>query len=408
LSQSGFQQFLTAQSAVGSYDSEGAFTVDFAEAADRLSTFRLPSESHFLLKMVQLASRLEAETVRVKLESFRTSVHFRASQAQGVNDIEAITRGFLAPLEVRQPALADLIAALWGCLGESTQELAWSYSEGYRGRRVFIKDFKFRVEDFQIQIPLADGELPCAFTLSVLRRKTWRFWVHSRRNAEAYRLLWERCLLSRVRVLVDGRPLDRADAAYFASHRPIKGEFGETFANRPFHTALFQLAKENEGFELARPGLSRYLVRDHHFNVWTSGTRVNNSLKPDGFSSPSWMLQFRDNGVNLSMRSVAKRVRCSFVLAYDEVAAAEEAGFRLTFVRQSVLLERQDHQEPSFDIKPWHGCHLILDNDTLSTDLTGFQIIEDERLAELLKTLEPQVEIAKSFLAQGRNLLFGI
>lgn len=402
-----FQDFLAAQKAEGDYDSEGCFTVDFSSAADRLASFRLPSENHFLLKTVQLASRLGADAMRVKLESFRSSVHFRAPHAQGVNNTEAITRAFMAPLDVKDPVLADLAAALWGCLGDSTLEIAWSISEGYKGRRIFIKDHKLRVEDFQIQVPLAAGELPCAFTLSVIRRKTWRFWATARRNAEAARLLLEQCALGRVILFLDGRQLERAGSSYLTNHRQVKS-YGEPPRARPYHTVLYELAPERQGFQLGRPSLSQYLVRDGHFNIWTSATRVNNSLKPDGISTPAWMLQFREEGKNVSIRLVGKQVRCRLILAYDQQAAQHEEDFRLTLVRHSVLLGRATPQSPAFDTKPWYGCHLILEDDTLETDLTGFQIIENERLAQLLQSLVPTVELAKAFLEQGRSLAVGL
>lgn len=404
----GFQEYLDSQRAEGNYESEGAFTVDFAEAAERLSTFRLPSENHYLLKTIQLASRLGAETVGVKLESFRTSVHFRAPVATGVNNLETITRGFLAPLEVNEPSLSDLVAALWGSLGVTTLEVAWSVSEGYQGRRIFIKDFKFRAEDFQIERPLAEGELRCAFTLSVLRRKTWRFWLASRRNAGAYKLLQTECALSRVKVKVDSRPLERAPGSYFAKHRQETPALGMPTIGEPYHTALYELIEGNAGFEIGRPSLSRYLVRDRHYNVWASGTRVRNVLRPDGISSPAWMLQFRFEGKELAMRSVTKQIRCQLLLAYDEEQAKAEVPLRLTIVRQSVLMQRAAPQDPVYDPKPWFGCHLILDDDTLGTDLTGFQIIEDERLARLLENLAPRVELAKAFLEKGRALITGL
>lgn len=404
----GFQQYLESQRAEGNYESEGAFTVDFAEAAERLSTFRLPSENHYLLKIIQLASRLGAETVGVKLESFRASVHFRAPVATGVNNLEVITRGFLAPLEVKDPSLSDLVAALWGSLGDTTLEVAWSISEGYQGRRIFIKDFKFRAEDFQIERPLKEGQHRCAFTLSVLRRKTWRFWLGSRRNAEAYKLLLHECALSRVKVKVDSRPLERAPGSYFARHRQQSVAIGMPTIGEPYHTALYEIVEGNVGFEIGRPSLSRYLVRDRYYNVWASGTRVRNVLRPDGISSPAWMLQFRFEGKDQAMRTVSKQVRCRLLLAYDEDLAKTQVPLRLTIVRHSVLMQRAAPQDPVYDPKPWFGCHLILDDDTLGTDLTGFQVIEDERLARLLETLAPKVELAKSFLERGRALMTGL
>lgn len=408
MSGDGFQEYLESQKAEGNYESEGAFTVDFAEAAERLTTFRLPSESHYLLKMVQLASRLGAESVSVKLESFRTSVHFRAPVATGVNNIEAITRAFLAPLAVQDPVLADLVAALWGSLGDSTLEVAWSISEGYQGRRIFIKDFKFRAEDFVIERPLTEGDQRCAFTLSVIRRKTWRFWLNSRRNAGAYTLLLQECALSRVKVSVDSRPLEKCPSGFFAKHRQQASAIGMPTVGEPYHTVLYELIEGNTGFDITRPSLSRYLVRDRYYNVWASGTRVRNELRPDGISSPSWMLQFRAEGKDLGMRSVTKQLRCRLLIAYDENQATEKVPLRLTIVRQSVLMQRAAVQEPVYDPEPWWGCHLILDDDTLGTDLTGFQAIEDERLARLLASLAPRVEQAKAFLEKGRQLVVGL
>ncbi len=401
--------FLAGQQAEGKHDSEGVFTVDLAEAAERLVTFRLPSEHHYLLKLVQLATRIGAPILRIKMESFRTSLYFRARSLHGLGQSRALAQAFLSPLEVSDPALSDLVSALWGALGESTLEVGWTVSQGYKGRHVLLKDHKFRVEEFQIETPLSGDELPCAFTFSVVRRKTWRFWTHSRRNADAYRLLVTHCSLSRTELIVDGRPLQKAEGSFFTAHRRFS-RYGEPARATPYHTAYYRLdSSPGSGLKMGRPTLAQYVVRNHHFNLWVSGLRTNNSLLPDGISSPAWMLQFRDPaGDDLSLREVGKIVRCRFLLAFDEQAANNKEELRLTLVRQSVLLQRAAPQAPVFDPEPWYGCHLVLDDDTLGTDLTGFQIIEDQRLADLLKSLEPEVKAAKAYFAQGRTLVYGI
>jgi hypothetical protein len=404
----GFQDFLAQQSAAGAYDSQGAFTMDFAEAAERLATFRLPSENHYLLKVVQVASRLGSDVVRVKMENFRTSIHFRAPSGDGVNDSEAIARAFLAPLEVEVPILADLAAALWGCLGDTTEEILWSFSQGYQGRRFFIRDRTFRSEDFVIDKPMEEGEPPCAFTLSVLHKKTWRFWLYSRRNASAYKLLIDNCGLSRVGISVDGREMERAPGSYFAKHRRLETAFTDAPANcRPYHIALYELT-ERAGFEIQRPSLSQYVVREKHVNVWASATRLHNTLKPDGVSTPSWMLQFRKDNENLSMRAVPKRARCRILLAYDPRGATVGEPLRLTLVRQSVLMDTASLHDVLAGLVKWCGCHLILDDDGLRTDLTGFQVIEDGRLLELLESLQPKLDLARSYLEQWRHLASGL
>lgn len=68
---------------------------------------------------------------------------------------------------------------------------------------------------------------------------------------------------------------------------------------------------------------------------------------------------------------------------------------------------RQDPERWAEEYPAWRGCHLIVDDDTLGSDLTGFQAIEDERLPALLATLAPKVEVTKAYLAEGRSLLVG-
>jgi hypothetical protein len=404
---SDFQAFLASQQAEGVYHSEGCFTVDFADAAQRLAV-RLPSENHFLLKMVQLASRLGAESVEIKLERFRSAVHFRAPRASGVNDTAAIARAFLAPLQVADRALSDLVAALWGSLGETTLETVWSFSQGYQGRRLFLRGQKLRAEDFQIQVPLDDQEMPCAFTLSVIRRKSWRFWIDGRRNAQAARLLSEQCALSRMAIRLDGRRLETAGGSFLTSHRKVRTVYGETPQARAYQVVVYQLAPPGQGFQLARPSLAQYMVRERHFNVWTSATRVYNELKPDGISTPSWLLQFIEGRKNLGIREVDKLVRCALVLAYDPRAAKDKEELRLTLVRHCVLLQPVATGPWAEELQAWNGCHLLLEDDSLETDLTGFQVLENERLLQLLRSLTPRLEATRAFLEQGRPLLRGL
>lgn len=397
-----FEEFLQERATEGQFDSEGAFTLSFEQAAERLAAFRLPSPVHYLLKVVQVASRLGATSIRVRLERFRTAITFRAHQAGAVTNFEAITRAFLAPLEVEDPVLADLAAALWGAQSPTTQEILWSFSEGYRGRRVYIKNRLFRSEAFELQVPIPEGEPPCAFHLSVIHHKSWRFWTHARRNADSLALLSSSCIFSTLSVMVDGRKLEKANGNYPTEHRR-SSHFGEVSA-RPYHNILYEITSQG-GFQTGRPGLAQYVVRDRCYNVWASGTRVNNQLRPDGISSPAWTLQFRQSEENLSMREVEKFPRCRLVLAYDETEAAEGIPLRLTLVRQSVLLQQPASAEWGKEFVKWFGCHLILDEDTLSTDLTGFQVIEDERLTKLLEGLEPRLEWCKAYFSHGRTLV---
>ena len=89
---------------------------------------------------------------------------------------------------------------------------------------------------------------------------------------------------------------------------------------------------------LSALALSAYLVRREVMNVWAQGMRVNNNLKPDGQSSAAWMLQFRRQGENISMRWARKRDRYSVVLGLNFKNAGSKEPPRFTIVRSGVTL----------------------------------------------------------------------
>ncbi len=398
--------FLAEQIGEGRFDSRGAFTLDLANAAERLTRFKLPSSSHYLLKMLQLADRLGATQVDITMERFRTVLHFRAPRGESVTDIDAIYQAFSDPLKVEQPKMRDLVSALFGCLGETTLEVLWSASFGHRGRRVKIRDHQFTAETYELSRLLEPGQQPYAFTLSILHPKNWKFWETPRRFVEARQLLTQACALSPIKIFVDRREVFRYDSNLFVTHRRREGSTSGTVTLKPYHIASYHLASRTAGsFAITRPALANYLVRDQHFNVWGAGNRVTNTLTPDGTSSPAWIIQFQLDGSNISMRSTEKRVHCRALIAYDELEASNKGPFRLTIVRRGVILMSENVPNWAQKCPEWHGCHLMIANDTLPTDLTGFQVIQDTEFKTLLESHIPLLENAKEFFAQGRHLV---
>ena len=62
-----FERFIRERFEAGTHDSEGQFTVDLRKASDKVAAFALPSDSHYLLKVVQVAHRLRTDEIRVDI-----------------------------------------------------------------------------------------------------------------------------------------------------------------------------------------------------------------------------------------------------------------------------------------------------------------------------------------------------
>ena len=407
------QSFLSEQASEGEHQDEGGFTLDLAKAADKLAAFALPSHSHYLLKLIQVAHHLLAEQVEVRIESHRTVLRFHAPLGGSITDPEAVYRAFCDPLEIKDPLLKELVSGLIGTIDEKNLESLWSFSEGHHGRRVFInKERRFSIEKFTLSKP-RDPDLPrYTYTLSVLHPKSWKFWVGGKRRAEAAKLLEEQCIFCGMRVKLDGRELPVAPTSLLNAH--LTARIAQDLGYQTFYTTshlastnvLYQLAGNNEQcFNLLRPSLSAYVVREGNLNLWAQGTRVNNTLPPDGVSSMAWMLQFVNDRESLSMRHVPKRVPCKAVLMLNRGTRAEEYPLRVKVVRSGILVLDKSFEEddPVFD--DMKGCVLAFHDNELETDLTGLQVLEDQAFEEKVLGFKKLLPQALAYVERAKPLL---
>lgn len=397
--------YLSEQAKDGQHDSAGVFTLDLSKAASRLEDFALPSSHHYLLKVVQIASQLGAQEMRFKLEKFRTSVHFRAPVGGSVTNSEHIYRAFADPLNVQDELMSDLISALLGSLTKDVLEILWSYSEGHRGRRVKIKERHFEAKDFVLSKPLAEEDFPCAFTLSVLHPKTWLFWKASTRQLEASQLIEATTKLSRLTIFIDGRQMETAAGGFITEHRSSGDQGLYSRQGSAYHCLHYATTIDcANSFRLCCPSHSNYLVRNGTTNVWGAGTRPNNTLRPDGRSSPTWFIRFNVKDEYVNLRQVEKRVLCRAVVGYDD-NAPQGRGLRLVIVRNSVIVLDETPKVFADKLSAWNGAILILADNTLETDLTGFQVATDESFLRLIEAAEPLLEKAKQHWHENRDMV---
>jgi hypothetical protein len=408
----GVEEYLKEQASDGSLEAEGRqFTLDLARAADKLAAFALPSRSHYLLKIVQVAHHLRAEVVKVKIERFRTVVRFRAPEGGGITDSEAIYRAFADPLAIQDPVMVDFIAGLIGTITDDNLETLWSYSEGHLGRRVFInRKRRFSIEDFTLSQPLDADDHPYAFTLSILHPKTWKFWLGARRRASAARVLEENCCYSGVKIKIDSRELCLNTSSELNNHLAESNWSNDGYFQTKFpaDNILYDMASPGEmRCCILRPSLSAYVVRSDFMNLWVSAIRVNNTLKPDGDSSAAWMLQFLEEGKNVSMRFAPKRVPIRACLVLNISGKGSDEPLRIIVVRAGITVLEQTMSEAADDLEKFSGCILLFHDEELETDLTGFQIIQNEAFLEKIRSFLPLLIKARQYYEIGTTMIQG-
>lgn len=404
------EDFLKDQASDGRLDSEGQFTLDFSKAADKLSAFALPSQVHYLLKIVQVAHHLRAQKVKITIERFRTVVRFRAPSGADITDSEKIFRAFADPLTIKDPIMVDLVSALIGTITEDNLETLWSYSVGHSGRRVYINSQRqFSIKDFTLSQALEPDDDPCSFTLSVLHPKTWKFWLGAKRRASAAKVLESNCRYSGAKIIIDGLEQEINPSSVLNLHLRERQMYQNNYwlySNVPMDNILYLMASpEDSRFCLTRPSLSAYVVRSEHMNLWASGTRVNNTLKPDGESSAAWMLQFVQEGENVSMRFAPKRVPCRAVLGLNLNNKGKDEVFRVKIVRSGVTVLEKSMEDFEERFEVFRGCILIFADEELETDLTGFQVIENEQFFEKVLSYQVLIPQAREYYERGCEML---
>lgn len=403
-----FERFIGERFSGGTHDSEGQFTVDLRKASDKVAAFALPSDSHYLLKVVQVAHRLRAAEIKIHIGRFRTTLEFHPHGEQGFK-VDRLYTAIADPLGAEDPLLVDLVAALYGTLKLDLQQTTWEHYLGDQGQRLTInKDRQVNCERFETELP--DEPDRARFVFSVTHAHPWKFWRGARHRAESAAVLRAYCRYSAAKLVVDGAELAAAPTSEINSHvkSPVfrPGDYTADLSySEPLSNILFQLADEDEpALGMTRPSLSAFLVRRSVMNVWAQGMRVNNTLRPDGQSSAAWMLQFRRDGENISMRWARKRDRYSAVLGLNVKNAGCQEPPRFTIVRSGVTLIERSIRDPELD-QAFRGCHLLLADETLTTDLSGFQYVEDESFRERLLSYAPLVEEARQYYQIGREMM---
>lgn len=407
------QDFIKDKSARGTHVSQGRFTLDLSKAADKLSASALPSEHHYLLKMVQLANRLQTEKIELRIGRAETEFTFQVSQCSSpVCQPEFVAASMANPLQSKDSSVQDLVSALLGTFHPHNKRVTWYLKDGLSLRILTINE-KRDVELWNTELKEAvDG---IQFCLEIQHRNSWKFWQSASRRANTASIVRQHCAFSAARIFIDNRELETPISASLNDHvreigggqfNAIVGAFETTQTRVPASSISFDLAQEGEpALSVLRPSLSSYVVRQDCMNLWAQGTKSNNTLRPDGQSSSAWMLHFRQDGKDISLRLVRKRDRYRAILVMNIHGAGNTEPLRLKIVRHGVLV--LDSQAPTTDTRldQFQGCVLVLADDRIETDLSGLQLVQNEQFVDRITECVSLLEAGLDYFTRGESLM---
>jgi hypothetical protein len=404
--------FIQDKTSQGSHDSEGSFTLDLSKATEKLAKSALPSEFHYLLKMVQVANRLNAAQIDLRIYRASTTFSFQVRNYTGpLGDPDAVARSLADPLNCDDPATRDLVSALLGTFHPTSLQIHWSIRSAKLWKGLNI-NHKREVRLWQRDGYQIEG---LEFSLELTHKNSWKFWESASRRAETASIVRQHCTFSAGRILIDGQELKPPPSSDLNEHvrelgggsfNAMTGGFQIGQIRVPASNISFDLAQDGEpAVAVLRPSHSSYVVRQDWLNLWAQGTRSSNTLRPDGLSSSAWMLHFRKGKKNVSMRVARKRDRYRAVLVMNIHGAGNSEGLRLKIVRHGVLL--LDGQVPSTDstFEAFRGCVLLMADDTMETDLTGLQLVKNQHYIERILAFEELLKSGLEYFTKAESLV---
>ena len=147
----------------GTWESEGRFTLDKDKAWDKLSTYQLPFEQAWVLKLVQAAVLAACESLQVRLTGSESSFRF-VGQSRWTE--ESVTRALFSADSAQDLALVPLAAAVRYLARSADKLLALHYPDGttqvWDGEAFHTETSPYPVEAFELTVFSA--------------RKSGRFW----------------------------------------------------------------------------------------------------------------------------------------------------------------------------------------------------------------------------------------
>lgn len=347
-------QFIDQQKRRGALDSSGRFTVNPYKAREKMARFQTGNPAAYLLRLVQAGVLCRSEAIDIRLTHHQVEVSYRNPELEGITP-EHVVSNFGEPLakgnQAPQGFFMNALNLLFADPPESIS-VRWRYPDG-RERRVKISEAGMEESH--------DGHQGEAGLRVRLRRGR----KDLRAVAEETRSVYDLCGCAPIDVKLDGKLVNDENNPSSSLYR---GQRPATWNDYLPHEFILG--------ERILTGVSPYQG---------TGVRVPDPVCPlaqhwrigvnEGNGSSSSDIFTHDTPGQYQTRN-ERVVADGFVVIPIELQ--EESS--LNFVQAGVVIQSR--------LAPGRGLHAWICADGLPTDLTGFQLLENEQSKELKETVE--------------------
>lgn len=405
------ERYIESQKKQGDLDSAGHFTVDLKAAAFKMSRYRLPSENHLLLKLVQLAVLMGAAEVDIRVGMRETTLSFLGPGKQLPNFQDSV-HALSDPLSAGD-GVGEFVSSLLLCLVSSrSRDFVWRVFQAETSQTLSL-DATGQVVFHGRALP--EGEARHEIKLGY--RVGWRLWEGAKRRTEALGLLKDSTRFCGLRITANQRKYELSQVAVLNDHvsefggsqfNAATGVMQNTRGPAVASSVLFSLCSDQRsGVRLKTPPRAAYRNK-RGFVVWDQGSGPRAALsgaglKPDGTEVPAWMLHFVQGDRDCELSEVEDAPLCRAIIILNIHGPGNNEGPRVTVVRHGVtVLETTETVDGFEDLM---GCSLLFVDEELDTDISGLRIVKNEVYYRKLRGFAGLVERGHRYYQQASELL---
>lgn len=364
-----------------------------------LGEHSLPSPFHYLLKAVQAANLLGVEELRIRVGFQATVLESPLSLRQFLLLRDLFSDDLGEAALGKESLSSHLALAMLGAVSAGNIRASWSIHGAGRSTIVSLDSGFIAKIRTSPEVEKTEALL-CRLTVS--HSNPWQAWRLWSRRREIGGLLGLQCCMSSVPITLDGRLVPLPGCWALNDH--LREIYGSTFdilaavpsigqARVAASLLLFVTAESESGaFSIAPPELRYYRHQGEERYLWKRCS--DPQARPDGTDVPAWMLHCVEPATMSPMAFPSVPKRFQTVLAFNLHGPGNSDPLHLKVVRNGVLISDEPVTLDDDRLDPLRGCSVVLHDDgELTTDLSGFQLVEDERYLETLLSLRPLVEL---------------
>lgn len=356
----------------GRVDSSGGFTIDLAAAQLKLAKFTLPDSRGYILKMVQAA--VAGNASELHLDSHDRAVEVRILGLELEQDgLELLLYRLAESGKALPRASYHLAVGIRAALGLESSEISICSCDGKAEKRILWARNSIKHE-------VQESERPPETVLRFTRTR-WRFFKESLKTLthrdfmgmvrgersgydEEQRLVNDICCLAPLKITINGRQVPRLAQLPNPSLRPYPKSAGYPHLREHLYASALDWSPEVGRSDLA--GVSRgFLAPEFASNPQVQGSSSNSGwrLCSQDPALPSWQK-----------------------FEYDQVIGIHPKfpESQIMVILDGVLIHRRCTEGP--------GLTAMITGQGLTTDLTGFKLVENDAFVARCRALELTAE----------------